>query len=77
MIFSATFADSIIICSLISYVILNQLSLKDVTLQKYDTLLRELKEKQEKQDELIKIVQSSNNAVKASMAMRNVMGGKI
>jgi hypothetical protein len=73
----ATLPDSIVICSLISYIILSQLSLKDKTLEKYDAQLKELKDKLEMQDHLIKTVQGSNNAVKAAMAMRPVMGTKI
>ena len=77
LIIPATLADSVVICSLISYIILSQLSLKDKTLQKYDALLKDLKDKQELQDQLIKTVQGSNNAVKAAMAMRPVMGNKL
>lgn len=73
----ASLADSVIICSLISYIILSQLSLKDKTLEKYDSQLKEIKDQLTAHDHLIKTVQGSNNAVKAAMAMRPITGSKI
>ncbi len=73
----ATIADSIVLLGLISYIILSQLSLKDKTLEKYDSLIKELKDEHHLLDQKLQALQSSNSAIKASMGMRQVMGSKI
>ena len=76
MIVPASFADSILVLGLISYIILSQLSLKDKTLEKYDAILKELKDVQSGHELRIAALQSSQSALKASVGMRSVHGNK-
>ena len=73
----ATIPDAIILCGLVAYIIISQLTLKDSTLEKYDASFKELKEKQEAIEAKLVLLQSSNSAMKASIGMRQVMGAKI
>lgn len=72
MIIPATFPDSIILCALISYIVLDNLRLKDQTHQKYEQKLVELALVIEKQGQRLQGVESSITAVKASTGLRQI-----
>lgn len=77
MMLPPTFPDALILASLVGYVILNQLRLKDKTLAKYDEQLRLLEEKTEKNINDIKLNQTSISSMKLSSGLKSVGLGKV
>jgi len=77
IIIPATLPDSFIVASLVSYIVLEQLRLKDKKLAEYDKKIETLSQRFEKFDVDLKIVQGSNNSVKAALAMKPILGNRI
>lgn len=71
-----TIADALVLGILVSYIVFDQLRLKDKTLQAYDTQLVEVKEQHRLLLTKIEAVQGGTNAVKAAMLMRPTQGNK-
>lgn len=74
MVIPASFPDALIISSLVCYVVLDQLRLKDAKLMSYDKTLAELKSIQEKQEIDLKNLQANINGVKLGVGMRTLQG---
>ncbi len=74
MIIPASFPDALIISALVSYIILDQLRLKDTKLATYDKTIQEMKQNQEKYEVDIKNLQANLNGVKMGVGMRTLQG---
>lgn len=76
MIIPASFPDALILSALVCYIISDQLRLKDAKLTKYDNLIKEIKQNQEKLDLDVKNVQNNVNGIKLGAGIRTLQGIK-
>lgn len=76
-IYSPSIADALILGSLVAYIILDQLRLKDKKLMEYDGKIADLLAVQAQQAADLKTLTSALNSVKLSNGLRSVNHGKV
>lgn len=76
-IFSSSLPDALIFLSLVGYVVLEQLRLKDKKLAEYDAIVKELKDKQFEFDQTLKNTQASVNSVKLGIGVKSMNMQKV
>lgn len=76
MILTPTISEALVFFSLVAYVVLEQIRLKDKQLAKYDQLVKEMGDKLQHFEQELKNNQASINSVKLGIGVRSVNGQK-
>lgn len=74
ILYSPTIPDAIIIFALVSYIVFEQMRLKDKQIREYDEKLAAFVKKHDEQTQEIKNVHAGLNSVKLGINMRSVQG---